>query len=142
MNLPSSLPLLPFANYASLHRVLSLMRESAWDMIFKVVLRVIVLTLQMRTEKKYPTSKNISNRDREKRRRIRGRSKKIRRRRVKKKKRMGGKSWKGRGRWVGLMKDCSRRNYRSIFSLSFSSLILFYFLFFSLLAFELCYVYH
>jgi hypothetical protein len=47
-------------------------------MISIVVLRVIVLTNEMRTGKRYPTSKNISNKDRMKRRRMRGRSKKTR----------------------------------------------------------------
>jgi hypothetical protein len=45
----------------------------------------------MRTEKKYPTSKNISRRERVGFRRMRGRSKKIRRRRIKKRGRMRGK---------------------------------------------------
>jgi hypothetical protein len=65
------------------------MRENAWDMISKVVLSVAIL--KMRTEKRYPTSKNISDRDRKKRRRMRGRSKKIRRRRIKKRGRMRGR---------------------------------------------------
>jgi hypothetical protein len=38
----------------------------------------------MKTEKKYPTSKNISNFNAKKRRRMRGRSKRIRMRRIKK----------------------------------------------------------
>jgi hypothetical protein len=58
------------------------MRENARGMILKVVLGKIVL--EMRTEKKYLTSKSISKRDGKKRRRMRGRSKKIRRRRIKK----------------------------------------------------------
>jgi hypothetical protein len=45
----------------------------------------------MRTEKKFPTSENISNMDRKKRRRMRGRSKRIRRRRIKKRGRMRGR---------------------------------------------------
>jgi hypothetical protein len=53
-------------------------------MISVVPLNVVVLTSQMRTEKKYPTSRNISNINRRKRRRMRGRSKKIRRRIIKK----------------------------------------------------------
>jgi hypothetical protein len=56
-----------------------------------VPLKVVVLTLQMRTEKKYPTSKNISNTIRKKRRRMKGRSKKIRGRRIKKRGKIRGK---------------------------------------------------
>jgi hypothetical protein len=55
----SPFPLLPFVNYTSLHRVLLVMRENALDMILKVVLSVGVLIIVMRTEKRYPTSKNI-----------------------------------------------------------------------------------
>jgi hypothetical protein len=67
------------------------MRENAWGMILKVISRVLVLTIETRTGKKYPTSKNITKRKRKTRRRMRGRSKKIRRRRIKKRGRMRGK---------------------------------------------------
>jgi hypothetical protein len=50
-------------------------------MISIVPSKIIVLGLQMRMEKKYPTSKNTSKRNRKKRRRTR---RKIRRRRVRK----------------------------------------------------------
>jgi hypothetical protein len=62
------------------------MKENAWDMILKVALSTKVL--EMRTEKKYLTSMNISNRNTKKRRTMKGRSKKIRRRRIKKRGRM------------------------------------------------------
>jgi hypothetical protein len=54
----------------------------------RVVLNIIVLTIEMKTGRKYPTSENISKRNRKKRRRMRGRSKNIRRRRIKKRGRM------------------------------------------------------
>jgi hypothetical protein len=68
-----------------------MIRENAWDMILKVVLRFVVLTIVMRTEKKYPTSKSISKGGRRKRRRMKGRSKKIRRWGIQKRWRMRGK---------------------------------------------------
>jgi hypothetical protein len=60
------------------------MVDNAWGIISKVVLSIGVLIIGMKTEWKYPTSKNISERDSRKRRRMRGRSKKIRRRRIEK----------------------------------------------------------
>jgi hypothetical protein len=94
----SPLYLPPFASYASLHHVLLMMVDNAWDIISKVVLRIIVLTIGMKTEWKYPTSKNISQRDRRRGRRMRVRSEKIRRRRTEKRGRMRGKRGKGRGK--------------------------------------------
>jgi hypothetical protein len=57
------------------------LRESAWDIILEVIL--ISTISEMKTEKKYPTSKNISKIIKKKRRRMRGRNKKIARRRIK-----------------------------------------------------------
>jgi hypothetical protein len=65
---PFHLPL--FVSYAPLHRVLLAMRENVWDMILEVILRGIVL--RMRTERKFPTSKDISKRNRKKRGRMGG----------------------------------------------------------------------
>jgi hypothetical protein len=76
------------------------MRENAWDMILKVALILILLTIVMRMEGKYPTLRNISKGGRRKRRRMRGRSKRIRRRRVKKGRRMRGRSKRIRRRRV------------------------------------------
>jgi hypothetical protein len=58
--------------------------DNAWDIISKVVFRMRVLTIVMKTEWKYPTSKNISEGGWRKRRRIGERSEKIRRRGIKK----------------------------------------------------------
>jgi hypothetical protein len=65
-----------------------MMRDNVWDMILKAALRIPVLIFEMKTEKKFPTSKNISNSIRRKKRRKRGRSKRIRRRRIKKRGKM------------------------------------------------------
>jgi hypothetical protein len=62
-----------------------MMGDNALGMILKGVLRVGVLTSEMRTEKEYLTSKNISKSNRKNRRRMRRRSKKARRRTVEKK---------------------------------------------------------
>jgi hypothetical protein len=41
-------------------------RRNALDMNSEVVLTILVLIIEMRAERKYPTSKNISNRERKK----------------------------------------------------------------------------
>jgi hypothetical protein len=72
------------------------MRKNAWDIILKVVLRMTVLTIGMRTEKKFRTSKNISKRNKKKKKKIRRRRRnnKMNRKRRKEKRRkmMGGKA--------------------------------------------------
>jgi hypothetical protein len=59
-------------------------------MILQVVSRVGVVIIGMRTEKKYPTSENISKRKRKTSRIMRRKGEKIRRRRIKKRERMKG----------------------------------------------------